>query len=176
MLLSIAVGFLLLWPQTALQTVRFSGEVQKGQNFEREFSPGLLFGLAAIDDPVMPGWMIVVRPKDAQDPSDEFSWVVTPPYRAYNSRYLAVSYGFSAKEIVEDTPRTIRFVKNLSDYKTAAQAARGLLWGEGGGTFEQYLKALDAVPTCQGTLRILESRVSQSIDWLKFEFEVRDCR
>src|SRR5687767_8223691 len=176
MLLSIAVGFLLLWPQTALQTVRFSGEVQKGQTFEREFSPGLLFGLVAVADPGMPGWMIVVRPKETQGPEAEFSWVVTPPYRAYNPRYLAVSYGYSAKEIVEHTPRTFRFVKNLSDYKTAAQAARGLLWGEGGGTFEQHLKVLGAVPTCAGTLRILDSRVLQSIDWLKFEFEVGDCR
>ena len=175
MLLSSAIAFLLLWPQSASQTVRFSGEVQKGQNFEREFSPGLLFRLAAVDDSGMPGWMIVVRPKDAQDPAAEFSWVVTPPYRAYNPRFLAVSYGYSAKQIVQHTPRTFRFVRNLSDYKTAAQAVRGLLWGESPGTDEEHLKVLNAVPTCAGTLRILDSRVSQSIDWLKFEFEVTDC-
>lgn len=176
MLLSIAVGLLLFGPQTALQTVRFSGEVQKGQNFEREFSPGLLFGLSAVNDPGMPGWMIYVRPKQEQDPEAEFTWVVTPPYRAYNPRYLTVSYGYSAKEIVEHTPRNFRFVKNLSDYGTAARAVRGMPWGEGQGTYEEHLKALGSVPTCAGSLRILDSRVSQSIEWLKFEFELGECR
>jgi hypothetical protein len=101
MLLLILFGLFTLSPQAVPQRVRFTGEVTKGQNFEREFQAGLLFRLAtAKEDALGPGWTIEVRPKGETDLRVEYIWVVTGPYRGFNERYLMPSYGFSAKEIV----------------------------------------------------------------------------
>jgi len=111
-----------------------------------------------------PGWMIEVRPKAAAASQSEYTWVVTIPYRGFNPRYLTVSYGYSAKEIVGFDSRELRFVRNEADYETAASASRGVLGPENADTLKQHVAILNDVPTCTGTLRILDSRVSETIE------------
>jgi hypothetical protein len=167
----------LLSPQAGRQQpTRFTAEISRGQDFEREFGSGLLFRLRASKDPQTPGWTIEIRPKGETNPEVEFSWVVTPPYRFFNPRYLEVSYGLSAKQIVEISPRDFNFVRNRAAYDAGAEAVRKLLWPAGidDAELDRARKALEELPTCRGTFRILDSRVGESIEWLKFEVEL--CR
>ena len=162
--------------------VKFAGEISYGETFEREFGSGLLFRLSASQDPQTPGWTIEVRPKNETRPEVELVWVATPPYRFFNPRYLEISYGYSAREIVAMNERGFSFVRDPRDYDRAAEAVRTLLWPY---TFseEQVKRAeetLNQVPTCQGVLRIVDHRLgpdpqtSERIEWLKFEVEL--CR
>jgi hypothetical protein len=171
-----AIALLMLVPPQAVrqEPVRFTAEISRGQDFEREFGPGLLFRLAASKDPQTPGWTIEVRPKGEKNPEVEFSWVVTPPYRFFNPRYLELSYGMSAKQIVDMNPRDFNFVRNRADYEAGAEAVRKLLWPAGisDAELDRAGKTLNELPTCRGTLRILDSRVGESIEWLKFEVEL----
>jgi hypothetical protein len=175
MTITVIALLLLLSPQTLRpQATRFTAEISRGQDFEREFGAGLLFRLRASKDPQTPGWTIEVRPKAETNPEVEYSWVVTPPYRFFNPRYLEVSYGFSAKQIVEINPRDFNFVINRADYDAGAEAVRKLLWPVGidDAQLDRARKVLDELPTCHGTLRILDSRVGNSIEWLRFEVEL----
>ena len=158
---------------------KFIAEVEHGEDFEREFGNGLVFRLAASKDPVTPGWTIEIRPKDSNDPEVELSWVATPPYRGQNPRYLDVSYGNSAAQSVELKPRRFSFLRNPADFANQAAAVRAALWPP---TQEEFKKALDRIgtaPQCDGTLRILDHRLSRPadaavewIEWLKFEVEL----
>ena len=171
-----AIALLMLVPAQATrqQPVRFTAEISQGQDFEREFGSGLLFRLRASKDPQTPGWTIEVRPRAETNPEVEFSWVVTPPYRFFNPRYLEMSYGMSARQIVEMNPREFNFVLNRADYDSGAEAVKKLLWpyGIADAELDRAGKILGELPTCRGTLRILDSRVGESIEWLKFQVEL----
>ncbi|HXN54215.1 MAG TPA: hypothetical protein VN943_19960 [Candidatus Acidoferrum sp.] len=97
----------------------YAGEVSSGQTFERKFSEKLLFRLNP--KTAQSGWTIEVIP-EAQDGTGqrEYIWVVTPPYRFYNVRDLDTSYGTSAREAVEYSPRDFNFVLNEEQFKRAA--------------------------------------------------------
>jgi len=168
-----AIAFLMLVPVQAVrqEPFRFTAEVYQGQDFEREFGPGLLFRLKASQDPQTPGWTIEVQPKGETNRDVEFSWVVTLPYRFFNPRYLEMSYGMSAKQIVEMNPREFKFVLNHADYEAGAEAVKKLLWPAGisDAELDRAGKILDELPACRATLRILDSRIGESIEWLKFE-------
>jgi len=175
MTIALIALFFFLAPQTLQPpAARFTAEISRGQDFEREFGPGLLFRLRASKDPQTPGWTIEVRPKAEINPEVEFSWVVTPPYRFFNPRYLEVSYGLSAKQILEINPREFNFVRNRADYEAGAEAVGKLLWPAGiaDADLDRARNILDGLPTCRGTLRILDSRIGESIEWLKFEVEL----
>ena len=161
--------------------VSFNGEVRMGQNFEKEFGNGLVFILRASKDPQTPGWTIEIRPHGESSPSEmEFSWVATPPYRFFNPRYLEVSYGYSAEEIVAMNRREFQFVLDRSSYERASDAVRTLLWPAGNTqeVLEKAEKTLQEARLCRGVLRILDSRVTSIsgtdalIDCLKFEVEL----
>jgi tetratricopeptide (TPR) repeat protein len=165
--------------------ITFSGEVSRGKDFEREFGPGLMFRLRAIGDPVTPGWDIEIVPKDSPG-SVEYSWVLTPPYHGFNQRYLSVSYGFSAEQILEMNPRGFRFVRSQSDHDRAradvetmlgsAPVPQGKTWQE---AFDAASQDMEHIPYCTGSVRILDSRLTEApgsdtkvIDWLKFHVEL----
>ena len=155
---------------------RFTAEVTHGENFEREFGNGLVFKLAASDDPATPGWIIEVRPKGSSDPDVELVWVATPPYRLFNPRYLNVSYGNSAAQSVAMNPRQFSFLRNPEDYASEAALVREMLWPASESQSVSARAKIGEAPTCEGTLRILEHRLAQPpderIEWLKFEVEL----
>src|SRR5688572_24767431 len=144
--------------------VKFAGEVHRGQDFEREFGNGLVFKLRASRDrdSVTPGWTIEVRPRGEAASDVEFSWVATPPYRSFNPRYLEVSYGYSAEEIVAMNPREFKFVRDRSSYDQASDAVRTLLWPAGvvQEDVNKAEKTLAGVETCRGVFRIVDSRIT----------------
>jgi len=167
-------------PQTKVnpQEVRFTGEVRHGEDFEREFGEGLLFRLRAVKDPMTPGWYIEIRTAD-RNPEIELSEVVTIPLRGFNPKYLSLSYGNTAAEVVAFKERSFVFLKNPADFPRESALQRTLLWPP---SKEEYQKALDSFgksPQCQGMLRILDHRLvtpvgetRERIDWLKFEVEL----
>ena len=165
--------------------ITFTGEVARGQDFEREFQPGLLFRLRAEKDPATPGWEIQVIPKGGAQ-TIEYSWVVTPPYHFFNPRYLFVSYGFSAREIVAMNPRAFNFVRNPSDFDRARSDVDLMLGYTPPPAGDTALTVLDRasedlakIPYCTGIVRILDHRlaanegpVKEVVDWIKFEVEL----
>jgi hypothetical protein len=172
MLIHAILAIVLLFPQNA---TRFTGEVSRGQDLVRDFGGSLLFRLRASKDPQTPGWTIEVRPKNEPNLEIEYSWIPTPPYRFFNPRYLEVSYGYSARQIVDMNPREFSFVLDRNGYERGSAAIRKLLWPAG--IAQSELDAADKIMTelrtCKGRLRILDSRISAGvIEWLKFEAEL----
>jgi hypothetical protein len=164
---------------------RFSGEVSAGKVFERGFGPGLVFRLSPMDDEETPGWVIVIESRDSSTYA-EYSWVLTPPYRGMNPRYLHVGYGQSASDVVNGGPHRFRFVRNLPDYDRARQNVSVVLGrvalpaGKNyQDAFDESLKNMEGIPYCTGSLKILDSHLGtnpdksrQFIDWIKFEVEL----
>jgi hypothetical protein len=108
-------------------TIKFSGEVKKGQAFEKDVNAELLFKLAPELHPANPqGWTIEIRSKE--NPEHDYVWVATPPYRFSNPRTLDTAYGMSARQAVDWSPRTFAFVLNQEDYEKLNGAVRTLLW------------------------------------------------
>lgn len=165
----------------ACPTSRFGGEVTHGQPFERSLGGDLVFRLAPSPAGNPPGWTIEVRSRALPGPENEFSWVVTPPYRAWNPRYLDTSYGWSARDAIAFGERDFHFVMTGADYRAAAEAVRKLLWPAGlpEGELDQARRALDGVPRATGRLVIFDSRLAGTeqggpgwIEWIRFEVEV----
>ena len=163
--------------------VRFQAEASAGQEFRRDLGRGLTFVLK----PDESGWTITVTPAGpAGQGCDDFVWVVTPPYRSYNQRYLEASYGTTAAEAVKMSPREFQFVLNATDCKREGERVDRVLWPYNY-TDDQVKKAeakLGSSPLGKGRLTILDSKTSPSgelvegkdfgkIDWIKFAVEIR---
>jgi len=138
------------------------------------------------------GWTIEITPKavNGNEPS-EYIWVVTPPYRSSNPRYLDTTYGVSAEEAVHETPRSFNFVLNEAQYEKAfrlvdiAISSRPLSDHRSQEELEKESKdvvaALMRFPVSVGQLSILDSKItsandskdSGSLDWIKFETILR---
>lgn len=110
----------------------FTGEVSQGQTFRRAIGRGLDFVLApsTMDPGNITGWIISVAPDRAPADSEcnDFVWVVTPPYRLQNVRYLDTSYGTSAEEAVHNSPRDFNFVLNCPDFQGERERVNRVLW------------------------------------------------
>jgi hypothetical protein len=167
----------------------FAGEVSAGQAFERKFSEKLGFRLNASQS----GWTIEVISYEQTDSDNaEYSWVVNPPYRSYNVRYLDTTYGTTAKEAVEYSPRDFNFVLNEQQFKQASDLVEMAIMSHplSDHRSQQELdkesmdagRTLQALPVAKGRLTIMNSRVADpdptekgdlgSIDWLKFKVEL----
>lgn len=153
-----------------------------GQAFEHALASDLVFRLAPSGHPANPpGWTIEVRGRALPEPDNELSWVVTPPYRFWNPRYLDTGYGWSARDAVDYGPREFRFVTTATEYRAAAEAVRALLWPSEIAEADAR-RTLDSVRRATGRLVVLEARVDEKaagphggpgrIEWLRFEVEV----
>ncbi|MBS3964110.1 MAG: hypothetical protein KGZ80_06390 [Methylomonas sp.] len=154
--------------------VKFSGEISRGTSFEKKLWNGLIFILKATDD----GWDITIA--DASDAATDFVWVVTPPYRFDNPRYLGAVYGRSAAEAVAWTPRAFSFVENRADYWLAEDAVRKLLWPSDLPTSELHSaeQRLAQMSRANGLLKIKQAALfgkgkDGRIESLAFEVEIR---
>jgi hypothetical protein len=164
-------------------TLRLSGDVRRGESYEKQLGPGLVFRLVPSREASISGWTISIGPSvQVEGERADYLSVVTPPYRFRNPRDLDTSYGVSARESVAWTPRSFLFVVGEKEYREAAEALSQRLWPDG--TTREPVDAAarrhDAVPKARGELRIVESRISaeetegdpERIDWLKFEVEL----
>lgn len=166
----------------------FQGEVSAGQTYEQGLGANLLFRLKQNEV----GWYIEVLPNPRSSTNAEFIWVVTPPYRFGNARYVDTSYGVSAKEAVKWTPRDFNFVLDEQEYKRAGELVDLVLWSrppsdqkskeEIEKQSDEAAKALSRFPVAKGQLFILDSKVGTyaktgepgSIEWTKFTFGTID--
>lgn len=156
--------------------IHFSGEVSRGESLEKRLWNDLIFVLKATDS----GWDISVT--GGEDRDSDFVWVVTPPYRFDNARYLGTVYGHSAADAVAWTPRAFSFVTNPMDYVRAGDAVRKLLWPSRLPEMEikAVEKTLAQVPKGNGMLKITGAKSSATkgdfegrIESLSFEVEIR---
>jgi hypothetical protein len=162
----------------------FQGEVSKGKTFEQPIGSNLLFRLNS----TIAGWTIEIIPQDAEGPErHEYVWVVTPPYRYWNPRDLDTSYGVTAEESVQTTPREFNFVLNEDQFKRAANLVDLAIMShplsdrrseeELDKESETARAALMNFPVSKGQLWVLDSKIREptkqgntgSIEWIKFK-------
>ena len=109
--------------------IRFEGEILRGQIYEHDIGHGLVFRLTPATSNEGGGWVIEVLP--AVEPADEtveFTEIATPPYHAYNDRYLAAAFGYSAREAVQIVVRKFYFVQSTEDQQRAADVVNANLY------------------------------------------------
>lgn len=170
--------------------LRFAGEVARGHEFRRLIGHGLVFALIpdGFDQTVPGGWTITIAPdKLASNPEcRDFVWVLTPPYRGYNQRYLTGSYEITSWQAVQMSPRKFNFVLNCMDYEIEAARVRTALWPYSYSKQQQddALSKLGTSPQARGKLWIDKSKISRaalainglnygSIDWIQFHVEIQ---
>ncbi len=164
---------------SAPDEVRFAGEVTHGQSFTHDVGHNLTFRLTPATADEGGGWVIeMLPPVEPSDDPVEFAAIATPPYHAYNDRYLAGAFGYSAKEAVQATTRKFNFVLSLDDEHLADEVVNAALYPSTIGESDKSRIAAEAAAVELGTgqLRILRSRITpgkdgspDTIAWVKFE-------
>ncbi len=159
--------------------IRFDGEILHGQIYEHDIGRGLMFRLTPAASDEGGGWVIQILP--AVEPADatiEFAEIATPPYHAYNDRYLAAAFGYSAREALQITVRKFYFVQSLDDQNRAADVVNATLYPGTASDREKSRAADEAVSVNlgRGELRIIHSKITpgkagvpDTIAWVKFE-------
>jgi hypothetical protein len=161
--------------------VRFGGEVRDGHEFARDVGRDLVFRLVPSRDRWAPGWTIEVRWRGETAGERERSWVVTPPYRAWNPRYLDLAYGKSAAEVVAITPREFAFVADPGDFDRVHAAVRRILWPDGASDAEvdAARAVVEGARKGEGRLHIRRARLGTGADgrkWIEaLAFDVELC-
>jgi hypothetical protein len=172
---------------TCLQ-LAFRGEISSGHQFSQAIGGNLMFELV----PSAFGWTIEITPQAVSGTgTPEYIWVVTPPYRSSNPRYLDTTYSVSAEEAVHETPRSFNFVLTEAQYQEASRlvdiaiSSRPLSDHRSREELEKESKdavaALMKFPVAVGQLLILDSKItsfrdskdSGALDWIKFEAILR---
>jgi hypothetical protein len=169
------------------EIVRFQSEISRGHNFRQPIGHGLVLVLAAGDD----GWTIGVSPQTVTEREcGDFAGVVNTPFRNYNALYLNVSYGMTAQDAVEDSPREFNFVLSCAGLKRESTFVDRLIMSSPAGmqpTEKQVAEAeakMGTSPQGHGKLWILDHKVSAApedidgknygqIDWIRFRVEIR---
>ncbi len=182
-------GLLAQYAEAQDKTIRFSGEVARGLSFRKDIGRGLDFVLSP--DSMgggITGWTIQVTPQGKPpDPEcTDYLWVVTPPFRFMNARYLSTAYGFTAQEAVAMSPRDFKFVLNCDDYKAERQRVERVLWPANfrKEEVEAALVKLGSIRHGTGSLWIKDSKYTPGekstdpvklgeIHWIKFEVEIK---
>ncbi len=159
--------------------IRFEGEILHGQIYEHDIGHGLVFRLTPATSDEGGGWVIQILP--AVEPADatiEFAEIATPPYHAYNDRYLAAAFGYSAREAVQVTVRKFYFVQSLEDQNRAADVVNATLYPGTASEAEKVRAADEAVSVNlgRGELRLIDSKITpgkagvpDTIAYVKFE-------
>lgn len=165
-----------VWAGTQVLT----GRIRQGESYHEKINDRLTFHLVPNSAGNPPGWVITIAPSDLS--REDYVWVVTPPYRFWNPRYVDVSYGVSAQEAVGNSPRDFFYVTNEDDFKKAERAVDILLWPYhySEKEVEQARKDLDAVRRSSGVFTITDSRITRDADGkemiseLSFSVELND--
>jgi hypothetical protein len=166
-------------PQPDVPELHFTGEVTRGQPFTRDVGHNMTFRLTPATADEGGGWVIEILPpvEPADDPI-EFAAIATPPYHAYNDRYLAAAFGYSAREAIQAPIRKFNFVQSVTDEQRANEVVNAALYPSTVGETEKARIAAEAADLKLGTgqLRIVRSRITPAKDgapdtiaWVKFE-------
>jgi hypothetical protein len=170
------------------QRISFSGEVSQGQTFRQSIGHGLDFVLMPVSMAGgITGWTIEVAPqKPPPDPQcNDYVWVVTPPYRFQNARYLDTSYGTIAQEAVRASRRQFSFVLNCADSKAERGRLDVVLWpySYSQQQVDEARAKLGSSPLGKGRLWIEKYRITPGrrstaevelgvIHWIKFKVQI----
>jgi hypothetical protein len=181
------VIFLAATPAASGEVLRFQGDLARGQTFRKAIGHGLELILGGNDN----GWTIIVSPQTPTDHEcNDFTWVVNPPFRAYNDLYLYPGYGLTAQDAVDRSPREFNFVLNCAGFKRESTFVRRLIESTPAGFPRSEKEIAEAQakigtsPQGHGTLWILDSKVSPApediegknygqIDRIRFRVEIR---
>jgi hypothetical protein len=169
--------------QPDVSELRFSGEATHGQPFTRDIGHKLFFRLTPATSDEGGGWVIEILPPVEPAGGDpiEFAAIATPPYHAYNDRYIAAAFGYSAKEALQSPLRKFNFVRSIDDEQRASEVVNAALYPSTVGETEHARVAAESTELELGTgqLRILHSRITSGKDgapdviaWIKFEVEL----
>jgi hypothetical protein len=167
-------------PQPDVPELHFEGEVARGQPFTRDVGHNLTFRLTPATSDEGGGWVIEIPPpiEPAGDPV-EFAAIATPPYHAYNDRYIAAAFGYSAREALESPVRKFNFVQSTDDDQRANEVVNAALYPSTIGEADKPRIAAEAAALMLGTgqLRIVKSRITSGKDGApdviaSFKFEV----
>jgi hypothetical protein len=162
-----------------VSSLRFTGEVLRGQIYEHEVGHNMVFRLTPAVSDQGGGWVIGMLP--SVEPADEpleFVEVATPPYHGYNQRYLAATAGYSAREAVAVATRKFYFVQSVSDQHSASEVVNAFLYPSTVSEDEKSRIRTESgeIELGSGQLHILRSRITpgkagspDTIGWLKFE-------
>lgn len=164
-------------PKCESGAICFAGEVISGREFRHAINSQLEFVLE-------PGWTITVIPTKPEGDCKEFASVVNAPYRAHRQLEIDMSYGWTAQDEVDSSPRTFFFVTNCADYRTESKRLGIVLWGDGA-TEQEYQEAqrrLATSPSGTGRFWIVDSKLTtanngataeSSIQRMKFAVEIK---
>ena len=174
---------------TACLQASFEGEVSANHLFEKPFGE-LVFRLNP--EGAQSGWIMEVAPRSNMPTSNssphvDYVWVVNPPYRGRNTRYLDTSYGATAKEVLQSSPYDFNFVVNQQEYEEASNLVEKATMSRSQADHrspeevaresdEATDRLLTRLAVSKGRLVILDSRMAnaskagddESIEWLKF--------
>jgi hypothetical protein len=154
-------------PQPDVQELHFDGELTRGQSFTRDVGHNLTFRLTPATSDEGGGWVIEILPpiEPAGDPV-EFAAIATPPYHAYNDRYIAAAFGYSAREALQAPLRKFNFVQSTDDEQRANEVVNAALYPSTIGEADKPRIAAEAAALMLGTgqLRIVKSRITAGKD------------
>ncbi|MGB9070644.1 MAG: hypothetical protein WCC21_18925 [Candidatus Acidiferrales bacterium] len=154
-------------PQPDVAELHFDGEVARGQPFTRDVGHHLTFRLTPATSDEGGGWVIEILPpiEPAGDPV-EFAAIATPPYHAYNDRYIAAAFGYSAREALQSPLRKFNFVQSVEEEQRANEVVDAALYPSTIGEADKPRIAAEASALMLGTgqLRIVKSRITSGKD------------
>jgi hypothetical protein len=163
-----------------------SGEVMRGRAYVHRIS-GSDVPMFYLSPAWRGGWMIEILPKKPGKDGMrvDWAWPLNPPYRAYNSQNVSISYYFTAKEVIEYGVHTFRFPFNEADAQKALRLY-DRLQSANEAELGKAMKELKSFPSGEGRFEILDSRTSPGgpenqgrgrIEWLKFKVGISlPCR
>ena len=174
--------------------IHFTGEATRGQPFTKDVGHSMFFRLTPATSDEGGGWVIEILPpiEPASDPGDaddakpssdaiEFSAIATPPYHAYNDRYIAAAFGYSAKEALDTRVRRFNFVQSVEDEHRANEVVNAALYPSTIGESERARVAAESAALMLGTgqVRIVKSKIASGkegspdvIAWIRFEVDL----
>jgi hypothetical protein len=166
--------------QPGFASARFSGEVRRGQKFEKSFAANMIFRLepyAGSDS----GWSIRIVPgADAASEAMDCIGAIEEPTHG-DTKLVIEPPGDSGGETASWKKRDFLFIGNAADCKTAWQLMNEANYGTklSDKEREEASTKLGKIPTQHGAFRIVEVRLGPreaanehgSIELLKFEAE-----
>jgi len=164
----------------AAAELHFSGEATRGQPFTKDVGHDLFFRLTPAASDEGGGWVIEILPPYEDPGADpvEFAAIATPPYHAYNDRYIAAAFGYSAREALQAPLRKFNFVMSVEDEHRADEVVNAALYPSIVGEQERARVAAEAATLMlgTGTVRIVKSHIASGKDggpdviaWIKFD-------
>jgi hypothetical protein len=93
------------------------GPLVRGDRFRQALPRDLEFRLTPYSDATTSQWTVEVGP--TADPQRDFLWIVSPPWRTAPHRQIGAGYGLTARDSMQLSRRSLRFVLTSPDYGAA---------------------------------------------------------